>query len=254
MMNGDVSIRKYKNMLLPKINLSNITYCGIDGRIKSKFIQLMINQAEFANNYIDFDEIIILTPRENHIDHEFIRFIDIPQLHSINMYNQFVLGYLNNYIRSDYCLLFQWDGCISHPHLWTNDFLKYDYIGAPWSQNIQEQLNKLIIEFQLDAEALFYVGNGGFSLRSKRLLKECQILFNNNRYLKHSEDILIGIVWRQILINKGYKFADIDTAKKFSIEYSIEPDHKYLNSFGFHHLNNLNKFISETKLIRARIY
>ena len=24
------------------------------------------------------------------------------------------------------------DGHIVNPHLWTNEFLKYDYIGAPW--------------------------------------------------------------------------------------------------------------------------
>ena len=79
---------------------------------------------------------------------------------------------LNNYIDSDFVLIIQDDGHIVNPHLWDNEFLNYDYIGAPWPNNkkwknrfskYDEKVSSNIIRnFNLNN-----IGNGGFSLRSK---------------------------------------------------------------------------------------
>src|SRR5690349_6482270 len=63
-------------------------------------------------------------------------------------YNRFVVTELHNHFNTEHCLLIQWDGYVINPEAWSDEFLQYDYIGAPWDTNI--------------------VGNGGFSLRSKR--------------------------------------------------------------------------------------
>jgi len=67
--------------------------------------------------------------------------------------------------------------------LWNDKFLDYDYIGAPWSQQ-----NQWVESY--DAR----VGNGGFSLRSKRLLEATSkfsdvpthedLLFTQRRYFR----------------------------------------------------------------------
>src|SRR6266850_1256662 len=54
------------------------------------------------------------------------------------------------YVKTSHILTIQWDGWVINPHLWNDDWLQYDYIGAPWDDGC--------------------VGNGGFSLRSKRLM------------------------------------------------------------------------------------
>ena len=64
---------------------------------------------------------------------------------------------LKKYIDTDFCLIIQGDGFVIHPENWTDEFLKYDYIGAPWRN--------------LAHYSFIRVGNGGFSLRSKKLLK-----------------------------------------------------------------------------------
>lgn len=39
---------------------------------------------------------------------------------------------LNKYIETDYVLIVQYDGFILNPKAWMDEFLEYDYIGAPW--------------------------------------------------------------------------------------------------------------------------
>lgn len=76
---------------------------------------------------------------------------------------------LNKYIETSYVLIIQYDGFILNPDAWTDEFLEYDYIGAPWWYT--DDCN---------------VGNGGFSLRSKKLL---EILANDDSILEtHPED------------------------------------------------------------------
>ena len=60
---------------------------------------------------------------------------------------------LPNIIKTEFMLGIHDDGFVINPNLWTDQFLKYDYIGAPWSHTIPYYGQK------------YRVGNGGFSLR-----------------------------------------------------------------------------------------
>ena len=73
--------------------------------------------------------------------------------------NWFALNKLPRYIKNDYMLSIQDDGFILNPDNWTNEFLKYDYIGAPWPDLHWCKKNR--------------VGNGGFVLYSKKFLNYC---------------------------------------------------------------------------------
>jgi len=55
-------------------------------------------------------------------------------------------------VKTSHYLMIQWDSWIVRPAAWSDEFLGYDYIGAPWWYADQRN-----------------VGNAGFSLRSKRL-------------------------------------------------------------------------------------
>jgi hypothetical protein len=107
------------------------------------------------------------------------------------------------------------------------EFLQYDYIGAPWWYN--DECN---------------VGNGGFSLRSKKLqtiLQNDPIIFETD-----CEDHNICRTYGNYLKSKGVKFAPEDVASTFSIEGDLHGKvsgrEKYNGDtwngeFGFHGLH-----------------
>ncbi|MFM6312180.1 MAG: DUF5672 family protein, partial [Dolichospermum sp.] len=81
------------------------------------------------------------------------------------------------------------------------------------------------------------VGNGGFSLRSKRLLELCSELdFDNIQTSSLSEDLIICYYFYDWFKAQSIKFAPLEVAIKFSFEQPIEEFEKFSweNTFGFH--------------------
>jgi hypothetical protein len=118
-------------------------------------------------------------------------------------------------VQTSHVLIIQHDGFILNPYAWDDEFLQYDYIGAPWCYD--DGLN---------------VGNGGFSLRSKRLL---DILSTDEHIVQsHTEDYRIGRTYRRRLERRGIRFAPESLASRFSIEGNIKYGWKWNNQFGFH--------------------
>jgi len=153
------------------------------------------------------------------------RYIPIHPLSNTEEYSEFVLKNLTNQITTSHALIIQWDGFVINPTAWSSDFLDFDYIGAPWPQ------------FQHHT-----VGNGGFSLRSKRLL-EC--LADPEIILSHPEDLCICRSNRQLLEDKhAIRFAPADVAEHFS----VERHHKKKDTFGFHGIFNIPDLFSPSEL------
>lgn len=110
-------------------------------------------------------------------------------------YSKFIINELPGLVTTDHVLIIQSDGFITNPECWMDDFLNYDFIGAPWPFPP-------------------YVGNGGFSLRSRKLLEACRGIYEEGVY----EDVSICCRHRQELIAQGIKFAPLEVAAKFSRE------------------------------------
>jgi hypothetical protein len=169
-------------------------------------------------------------------------------LTSLQQYSDFILTKLHNYVDSSHCLLIQDHAFISNPNVWTNEFLKYDYIGSPWPLYIINQLMlNLRIGFDLHGQPLncnlnldnynphnYRVGNGAFSLRSKKLLKAISTF--ENKYPDKPEDNIICIYEKNTLESNSFKIAPIDVAAAFSVEMPTEYNPHADNSitFGFH--------------------
>lgn len=169
-----------------------------------------------------------------------IQIVPIPKI-DFEGYSKFILQELVRYIDTDYCLIIQADGFVLNPSRWMSEFLEYDYIGAPWPEtlklNVPPHLKYLIHESQLTIDVRAnLVGNGGFSLRSKRLLAETvKINFDELRYLLKSEDLIICHYFYEKMKSAGMRFPRPELAAKFSIEsptaaYGQNPK----TSFGFH--------------------
>ena len=85
---------------------------------------------------------------------------------------------------------------------WSDNFLDYDYIGAPFIPRKNEP------SYSRDKKGDFYViSNGRFSLRSKKLL-EAPSKFNfvdDLTYTNSNEDGFFCVLHRKFLEEKGFK-------------------------------------------------
>lgn len=191
--------------------MNNCTLVSIDTKYKYESLHVLKNMKELFN----FNETIFFS---NGVESEHVRNIEIPNIAGKKdgfSYSYFCLKELPKYIETDFCLVVQHDGFIINPDMWSDKFMEYDYIGAPWPDNFVNR-----------------VGNGGFSLRSKKFLQACLDIFENEDILEH-EDLLACVYRYEEFSKRGIKFAPVDLAIEFSIEH-IVPELKSMKSFGFH--------------------
>jgi len=201
------------------IKLSNIDLCVVDGSLSLDRLNLLVKIATHCCSSITFNSVKIFSGcLHTHSFKNSLNFEYIPiSIHSIDAYSNFIVKDLHQYITAEYCLIFQYDGFIINPNAWSNDFLRYDYIGAVFSQTNWSKVNR--------------VGNGGFSLRSKKFMKYCSTLHYPG--LVNEDKFLCALHYKDI-ISQGLKFAPPSLAAQFSIEEETEYNDSNTSSFGFH--------------------
>lgn len=140
----------------------------------------------------------------------------IAPLDSRDAYSELMVKGLAAHVETAHALVVQWDGYVVNPGAWSDEFLAFDYIGAPW--------------FWAPEGAR--VGNGGFSLRSRRLL---EALADPAIVVEGNEDVTICTTHRSLLETRhAIRFAPEDLAARFSFEASYPIG----RPFGFHGLFN----------------
>lgn len=142
-----------------------------------------------------------------------IEVILIDKIKSKKDYSVFCIKELSKYIETDYVLIQQHDSWVLDEEQWDNTFLDYDYIGAKWMYPKGER----------------NVGNGGFSLRSRKL---CNILSSDVFILptEQEDDCIVRLYGSYLEQTYNIKFAPEEIADAFAFELN-EPVRK---SFGFH--------------------
>ena len=147
-------------------------------------------------------------------------------IRSVPEYSDLVLRGLLPHVHTSHCLLVQWDGYVLDARQWRPEWLDLDYIGALFRRRSGE----------------LCVGNGGFSLRSRRLLQALQDPALN---LAHPEDVSLCCDNRVRLEQvHGIRFASAQQAQRFSFE-RIGPTE---GTFGFHGLFNMHRVMPEPAL------
>jgi hypothetical protein len=155
---------------------------------------------------------------------EGVEYVQAPPIKTTKDYSDLMLTSLRQYVSGSHVLIIQWDSFIVHPELWCNDFLQYDYIGAVWPHHPDTP-----------------VGNGGFSLRSVKLL---EALESPKITKRHPEDFCICVNNKVTLENQfGIRFAPKNVAEKFAVERT-----NWHPAFGFHGFFNFGKVISAEEL------
>ena len=158
-----------------------------------------------------------------------ISFEECSELNDIIKYNRFVFEELYQYVDTSHCLVIQYDSWVLNPELWDNDWLQWDYCGAPWEYRTNSYLT--------DSGERVRVGNGGYSLRSKKLLyapKKLGLKLEQ-RQGYWNEDGNLTVYHRDKLLNYGIKYAPVEVAARFSYETPI-PENNFgkMKTFGFH--------------------
>jgi len=206
-----------------KINLDNVTICAVDSinpSLAARAIEKSSESINFASKILFTDSSIIGN----------FQTITIPKISSKDEYSRFLIKDLNQFIQTEFVLIVQWDGYVICPQCWTNEFLNYDYIGAKWPWYDEG----------------FNMGNGGFSLRSKKLLNS----INTEKFIfipNINEDELICRINREYLQNnEAIKFSSLENADKFSYERSLPESF----TFGFHGLFNLWRHENDEEVLK----
>jgi ADP-heptose:LPS heptosyltransferase len=191
------------------INLPSVTVCCITTKDYGESIQAIHKTLERINpaRTIFFTDI----PIE-------IKGVEVIQVQIKNwiQYNGWIIKELYQYIETTHMLIIQHDGYVLDETQWTDDFLQYDYIGAKWLYSDGRN-----------------IGNGGFSLRSKKLMSITAI--DDAIQIVCPEDEVICRLYRNYL-EKSHKikFAPEEIADKFSFELNAPIE----STFGFHGYHN----------------
>lgn len=153
-------------------------------------------------------------------------------------FSSLFLDTLHRCCETDYILTIQQDSGIINPEKWTDDFFGYDYIGAPWPLEIIQASDMVAGKIKNIKNT---VGNGGFSLRSKKYVD----ISKNVPMFHKNEDLNLCIFNYENMHTQGIKFAPPEIAIKFSVEHPIKNlnvfDRNFLptyQSFGFHGIFN----------------
>ena len=215
------------------INLSNITLIILTS---IKFDQT-IKALEYSCRGINFGSVKLVSHERpenlpNAITHEFC-----PKMSTIDEWNYAAIYELPKHIDTEFCILIHDDGFIVNPEMWRDEFLDYDYIGAPWPLP-----NDNFSYRDINGE-LIRCGNS-VSLRSKKLIDLAVDLDLEWKPFHgyYNEDGFICVNYRHKYVENGCIFAPIDVAKYFSHE-SMIPEIQGIKPFAFHrHLGSNSQY------------
>lgn len=142
--------------------------------------------------------------------------------------SKIMLEFMPPLVDTEFSIFCQWDGFAINPKQWTDEFLEYDYIGAPWPWKWNEPHPER------------RVGCGGFSLRSKRWLDACLTLPVKET---SAEDCHCCCFALDHFLAAGCKVAPLALAQKWALEHGNPefPRHTLNDSFGFHWRNHFGK-------------
>ncbi len=206
---------------MSRLDLSQITLFCFETReplLAEWAIKQCLSQVHFKNVVLVTNVSLVRNPLPE------IEYVQAPNIRSVKDYSKWMMTELANYVSGSHILVIQWDSFVINPNLWSNDFLNYDYIGPVWPHHPETP-----------------VGNGGFSLRSARLLSA---LSDPEMKIGHPEDYYICAENKKLLEEKhGIQFAPVAIAEQFAVERTA-----WHPAFGFHGLFNFGRVLSPQDL------
>lgn len=203
--------------------MKNLTIAIVD----TGYHALAAKSLDLAVEVTGANNVLVLSDRDFYPGSNFVK---VDPISDKVTYSRLVLKELGKHITTDYTMVIQYDGMPTDATKWQDEFLKYDYIGAPWQWFPEDRR----------------VGNGGFSLRSRRVTDLCledKLVFEPGPN-EWQEDVHIGVLYKDWFVQNGAQFAPIALAKQFSAE---NPGGKF-DTYGFHGTLCLPFYLSDEHL------
>ncbi|GAC1574039.1 MAG: hypothetical protein NVS3B5_04070 [Sphingomicrobium sp.] len=204
-----------RRIALPDVTLVAVSDIALGATARA----LAVSQAGLR-----FAEVLLLSSQDSPSGLE-ANLCPIAPIGSREAYSRFMVQSLHRHIETSHALSVQWDGYVLDPARWDPEFLEYDYVGAPWPH----------------FDGPMRVGNGGFSLRSRRLLEACATLDIGDE----AEDVAICRTHRPMLERRfGLRFAPEGLAGRFAFERAAPRG----DEFGFHGAFNMTRLVPGREL------
>lgn len=193
-----------------------------------------------SSEQLDFGAIKLVSHEKPHNLPDKIQWEYGPFIRDIDDFNYYMFLEFGKHVDTSHALYVQHHSGVLHPEMWNDDWLSYDFIGAPWG----------IIEgaYMANDGTRSRVGNDGFSLKSKKLL---DIPKENSMYLREEQgwkniDGNTCCYWKKEMLELGVKYAPVEVAAKFSFENYVPENVGIGKVFGFHrHLPYWEKRLNE---------
>lgn len=178
-------------------------------------------------------EVLIFTDRPDKLSVNGATARTIPNWDNKNVHGMFCNSGIAEYVNTPAVLFVEWDAGICDAAMWDNSWLQFDYLGSPW--------------WYTDGSP--NVGNGGFSLRSKRLIDF--LAQNTTKYPVRTDNELCRDFGPKIIADGNFNWAPVPIANDFAFEGFGRlglPD--TLLHFGFHWCVNWRFVLEKDELIR----
>jgi len=194
---------------MSKLKLPNVTLCCFGSE---KYRNQQQKSLNYSSKEIEFGAVKNIIVDTNTIDE----------------WNKAVVFDLGDHIDTDFALLIHPDGGVGEPQLWQDEWLKYDFIGAPFP------LPRDNFSYRDVNGKIQRVGNS-VSLRSKKLLQLPKKIGMEWKPFHGywNEDGYICVNMRHVFEEHSCKFAPFEEALHFGREYPL-PENKGLKTFIYH--------------------
>src|SRR5215475_905377 len=137
-------------MACEMLKLSDVTLVLIETR-EHDLAELALRDCE---EHAEFGDILIFTDRPSQFIRADRRVIAVPDWPNKQGWSRCFWQDVPLQMKTSHALCIQWDSWIVAPEMWRDEYLEFDYIGAPWWY--KDGMN---------------VGNGVFCLRSTTLMR-----------------------------------------------------------------------------------
>lgn len=213
------------------LNLPDVTLVMIETREHA----LALMALEECEKKAKFGDILVFTDQVSRFLSSPRHCYAVPDWPDKLGWSKFLWNNVAPFVTTSHLLVIQWDSWIKDPDMWRDDFLKYDYVGAPW--------------WYKDGKN---VGNGGFSLRSTALQRYVRKHRGRFPCISNLDDDLLCRKYRLALEEAGFVWAPQEVAADFAFEcVRPNPNSKH---FGFHAMFNWGEVLPPDELLkRAQI-
>ena len=215
-----------------KLRLPDVTLVMIDATCPE------LSRLSLADSLaqVECGDVIVCSPER--LAGEDVRWVQTPKWNDRLGCSKFIWYELPELVRTDFLLFTSWDAWIVDATQWSDEFLEYDYVGAPWWYD--DGLN---------------VGHG--LLRSRRLM---QFLAANRETfpLQHPEDDVLSRHYRPALEREGYRWPSEQLASRFMFECTRpSPNSRHFmfhDSFNFPFVLKGERLIERVRLMWENPY